>query len=176
MTRALGATIIVGLGLVGLAMEAGLDDARADESRLARFHEAARALVLKRFPEAKAEADGDRLRYAHATRTFQVHLPLKTGEWQDAVAMTGPKKGGILIEIELREGRWEGAAVVPQSFDHHYFDVLLLAPYAKSHDRHLVVRIATPRLGADAELVEAFTKLANDFAAHLPPPSPEGPR
>lgn len=73
-----------------------------------------------------------------------VHEPLKTGEWQDAFEMKGPNRGGILGDITLEEGPYQGAAEVPQSFDKRYFTMLLMAPDLPALGGHLRVELWYP--------------------------------
>src|SRR5438034_7173328 len=58
-----------------------------------------------------------------------VHEPLKTGEWQDARETIGPQRGGVVGNMELRTGKYLGAAAVPQAFDKRYFTLQVMAPY-----------------------------------------------
>ena len=63
------------------------------------------------------------------TRRFMVHEPLKTGEWQHARETIGPQRGGVVGNMELRAGKYLGAAAVPQAFDKRYFTLQVTAPY-----------------------------------------------
>jgi len=58
-----------------------------------------------------------------------VHEPLKTGEWQHARETIGPQRGGVVGNMELRTGKYLGAAAVPQAFDKRYFTLQVMAPY-----------------------------------------------
>src|SRR5262249_7173491 len=73
-------------------------------------------------------------------RPFMVHEQLKTGEWQDARETIGPQRGGVVGDMELRSGKYLGAAVVPQAFDKRYFTLLVMAPYSDARDAHRVRR------------------------------------
>ena len=94
-------------------------------------------------------------------------MPLKTGEWQDPWEERGPKKGGILGDIELRDGQYVGAAVVPQTFDRKYYSILLLAPYSKKFDCHLYVHIYHPHLDDESGFIKEITDIINSFENRL---------
>ena len=72
-------------------------------------------------------------------------------------------KGGILGTIELREGQYGGAAMVPQTFDRHYYKVMLMAPFSEKHNHHLYVHLYIPRLESNHEFIKEFTELVNGF-------------
>ena len=72
-----------------------------------------------------------------------VHEPLKTGEWQDARETIGPQRGGVVGNMELRTGKYLGAAAVPQAFDKRYFTLQVMAPdFFLSEFTDLVTRFA----------------------------------
>jgi len=102
----------------------------------------------------------------HDTRAFIVHEPLRTGEWQDPRETRGPKLGGILCDIALQKGPYQGAAMVPQTFDKRYFRLLIMAPYSRKHDAHLYVHLAYPG-NVSGEFLRDFTGLVTDFERHL---------
>ena len=92
-----------------------------------------------------------------------IHTALKTGEWQAANEVEGPKRhGGVLGELEVRPGRWAGAAVVPQTFDQQYFTTYVMAPYAEGCDCHLVADLHYPDT-VDGDFIERWTRLINEF-------------
>jgi hypothetical protein len=121
-----------------------------------------RALFLKHYPKVTSHLLGDKIHFEHDTRVFIVHEPQKTGEWQDPWETRGPKPGGILCDMTLHKGPYQGAAAVPQSFDKRYFTTLLLAPYSRERDVHLQVHLSYPR-NVNAEFLKEFTKLLDEF-------------
>src|SRR5262245_11085322 len=116
------------------------------------FYREVRAVVRRYYPEATSHQLGAKLHFEHDTRVFVVHEPLKTGEWQDPWEERGPKSRGIIGDMQVLPGRWQGAAVVPQSFDRRYFTHLLMAPYSAELDAHLHVSIKYPRAVPDGFL------------------------
>src|SRR6185436_9507143 len=114
------------------------------------------------YPKATSHLLKEKMHFEHDTRIFIVHEPTKTGEWQDPWETRGPKPGGILCEIERREGKYEGAAVVPQTFDKRYFRVLVMAPYSNKHNAHLYIHLSYPGNVKD-DFLKQFTELANGW-------------
>ena len=70
-------------------------DAAARHESLVR---AVRDLVRRHYPEATAQLVGNKIHFGQRTRVFLVHLPLKTGEWQDPIEMCGPEEGKVAAE------------------------------------------------------------------------------
>ena len=58
-----------------------------------------------------------------------------------------------------------GAAVVPQRFDRHYYDVYLMAPYSAKLDCHLYVHLLLPKRGVPEGFLAEFTDIVNRFDA-----------
>ena len=101
--------------------------------------------VLERYsPGARSQVRGSVLEFEHDTRVFLIHIPLKTGEWQEAREIKGPNRGGILGTIELRDGRYDGAAVLPQTFDERYFETLVMAEPSPDETQYLYVHLSYP--------------------------------
>jgi hypothetical protein len=90
-----------------------------------------------------------------------VHFPLKTGEWQPTREVKGPKQKGILGSVKLQKGRYEGAALLPQTFDSCYFSGMVPAPYCRECDSHLYVHLSVPRLGRNEQFIKEFHDLVN---------------
>jgi hypothetical protein len=142
------------------------DDASARLPALTRFNTEVERVVKHYYPDARIEPAKHGIAFEFNARKFMIHHASKTGEWQDAREEKGPQKGGVLCEMELRAGKWAGAAIVPQTFDYHYFKLLLLAPYSKKHDCCLMVRLSYPS-DAKADFIESLSSLANEFEKHL---------
>src|SRR5262245_41598895 len=77
-----------------------------------------RKLVEKHYPKAKVTLKDQTIHFEFNTRKFMIHELTRIGdEWQDAFEEPGPQPGGIYGDIELRQGKYGGAAVVPQDFN-----------------------------------------------------------
>src|SRR5262249_47102325 len=95
------------------SMIAGIGLARAsdEDRRLDRLYKMTTTLVLKYYPDAKTEFKQHTIHFEARARPFMVHEQLKTGEWQDARETIGPQRGGVVGDMELRSGKYLGAAV-----------------------------------------------------------------
>jgi hypothetical protein len=67
-----------------------------------------RKLVEQHYPKGKVTLKDQTIHFEFNVRQFMIHEPLLTGEWQDAHEETGPQKGGIHGDIELRAGKYGG--------------------------------------------------------------------
>jgi hypothetical protein len=103
-----------------------------------------RPVLQRYYPQAKSQVRGEVLQFEQDTRVFLIHIPLKTGEWQEAREVKGPNQGGILCTIELRNGRYDGAAVLPQTFNDRYFETLVMAEASPDQSRYLYVHLSYP--------------------------------
>lgn len=129
------------------------------------FYASLQSVFIKHYPAVRVSAKDKTVTFDHDTRLFLIHEPLKTGEWQDATEQRGPKKGGVYCKIVSEKGIYSGAAEVPQTFDKHYFTVLLLAPYSKRLDCHLHVLLLYPS-DASKQFLRDFADAINKFSAH----------
>jgi hypothetical protein len=129
---------------------------------LSGFYSSLRTVFTKHYPAVKMSTKDKTVTFDHDTRLFMIHEALKTGEWQEAREQRGPKKAGVYCEIVSESGPYNGAAVVPQAFNKHYFTVLLLAPYSRRLDRHLHVLLSYPA-DASKEFLREFTDTVNKF-------------
>ncbi len=120
-------------------------------------------LVTQYYPKAEIVEKENRLECRFNTRKFMIHLPLKTGEWQEAREMEGPDRGGMTCVISFQKGRWMGAAMVPQTFEYHYYASTLSCPYNKKLDMHLVSHVNFPR-NVKPEFLKSYSQLVNAFA------------
>src|SRR6185295_5427713 len=131
-------------------------------SRLERFYSELRTLFRRHYPHVTSHLLDEKLHFEQDTRIFIVHEPRKTGEWQDPWETRGPNPGGILCEIEMRQGKYEGAAVLPQTFDKRYFNVLVMAPYSQKHNAYLYVHLSYPGNVSD-DFLKQFTEIVNGW-------------
>ncbi|MBP9089689.1 hypothetical protein KBI23_01585 [bacterium] len=122
-----------------------------------------KALLLEFYPQSTFTKKPDGFECRFNTRTFLIHHALKTGEWQEARAQEGPNRGGILCSVTESAGRYAGAAMVPQQFEYRYFSCLLMAPYNKNIDRHLIAHLYFPD-NVKPQLLKRFNELITSFA------------
>ena len=131
------------------------------------FYSNVRNLVRRYYPQATSHLLANKIHFEHETRVFVVHEPLKNGRWQDPWEQRGPKKDGILGEIEFRRGRYAGAAVGPQIFEKPYFRIFLLAPYSEECDCHLYTHLTYPPT-AVPKFLQEFQTTVESFEKFLP--------
>ena len=121
-------------------------------------------LLTQHYPQAKFERSNGNFVAKFDTRTFMIHHALKTGEWQEARPQEGPNRKGIQCSISSAPGRWAGAAMVPQSFEYHYFTSLLMAPYNEKLNRHLIAHLDYPN-GTSPQLLTEYQKVLAGFSS-----------
>jgi hypothetical protein len=138
------------------------EESQIQDPRFRTFYREIETLVNRHYPEATCHLSGNIVSFSFDTQPFLVHFPLKTGEWQEAREVKGPKQKGILGSVELRKGRFGGAAMLPQTFDTYYFSDMASAPYSAACDSHLYVHLLVPRFGRNNEFVKEFHDLVNN--------------
>lgn len=144
----------------------GADEEALQNPALKKFYSELQTLFRKHYPNATSHMLKNSMHFEHDTRVFIVHEPLKTGEWQDPWETRGPKPGGILCDITLEKGKYQGQAKVPQTFDKRYFRILLMAPYSAERDCHLCVRLSYPA-NVNNDFLKEFMELVADFQRHV---------
>jgi hypothetical protein len=138
------------------------------------FYSELQSLFRKYYPDATSHLLRDKIHFEHDTRLFIVHEPWMTGEWQDPWEERGPKRGGILCDITLQQGKYQGQATVPQTFDKRYFKVLLLVGYSAKQDAHVHVLLSYPANVRD-DFLKEFTGLVNNFPKYVETPTERKP-
>jgi hypothetical protein len=138
----------------------------AEDRLLERLFAATKALVLKYYPDAQTELTGHTIHFEVRTRRFMIHEPLRTGDWQDAREIVGPQRGGVIGNMELRSGKYPGAAMVPQAFDKRYFTLQVMAPYSEARGAHLYTHLLYPG-DANRLFLSEFTDLVTRFTEYL---------
>lgn len=128
------------------------------------FQEEIKTTVARHFPTATFESHGRCISFEAKARDFMVHLPLKTGEWQKATKVRGPKKGGVVGSLELVRGPYQGAAAVPQSFNRHYFEVWLQVVPMRADSGHIRITLSEPTQ-AKANFAREVQQVAAKYAA-----------
>jgi hypothetical protein len=142
------------------------DDGALQNPALKRFYAELQTLFRKEYPEVTSDFLKDEIRFEFNTRVFIVHETDMTGRWQDPSEERGPNPGGILCDITLKSGPYDGQIVVPQTFDEHYFKVLVLAPNSAKQDKYLMVHLYYPQ-NVSPDFLKRFTELVNDFDKYL---------
>lgn len=133
-----------------------------------KFADAMEHLLKRYYKDIKRiDISNETVRFEYNNMKFMVHLPLKTGEWQPAHEEIGPQRHGIACALSLSPGKWMGAAMMPQVFDHHYYKILGMAPYDEQKDCHLHASLSYPESDISPGLMKEYQKLVNSFGSYL---------
>jgi hypothetical protein len=128
-----------------------------------------RSVIHQYYPEATIKIDAyDDIRVEHNTRVFLIHYPTKTGEWQEASEVSGPRLGGIFLALGVRDGDYAGPAFLPMTTDRCYFSEYVTVFYSESIDAyvHLTLRYLNEypsHMMSDIEVLLSNFELWLDF-------------
>ena len=134
---------------------------------LKRFYSELQTIFRNQYPDVTSDLLKDKIHFECDTRLFIVHEEGMSGRWLDPWEERGPKPGGILCDITLEKGKYQGQAIVPQTIDKRYFKFLMMAPYSEKQDIHLIVYLSYPQNVSD-DFLKRFTKLVNSFDKYFP--------
>lgn len=134
------------------------------------FTGALEKLLTKYYPKiqrTRVPLDPGVVQFEYNTMKFMIHSPLKTGEWQPARETLGPQRHGVICGVRVNAGKYMGAAMVPQVFDHRYYNTLLMAPYSETKDCHLHATLSYPEADVDSNFLREYQRLINSFQDYL---------
>ncbi len=144
------ATIIVSLSAFillpqGFAAETTSNGIDSIESRLVE-------LLKEYYTKAKVTKEANKIHFEYKVRPFM------TGNRQEMA----PDFAGIMGDIELKPGRYEGKAQLPQNYnEYNFYSVILMAPYSSKDNGHFYTRLAYPP-DAPPEFLDRFKDLVNE--------------
>lgn len=116
-------------------------------------------LVKEYYPKAKIESKNQLLHVSFKGRPYI--LPSTNKE------EIGPDWGGLVFDMELKDGPYAGVHQVPKKFNEYsFYNVELFAPYSKKYNRHLLTRICYP-FDTAPEFLKRFKKVVEDFEQYL---------
>lgn len=99
--------------------------------------------IRKHCPEATIEVTADKFLAKHGTMMFIIHNESKTGEFfSQTCQREGPNFKGFILAISLYDGRYEGAASVPQTIRGPYFSTFIDAPAAEEGKKHYQIHFS----------------------------------
>ena len=165
-TKSIGPLLLALLGILITTPAKAADAETLQNPALKRFYPELQTLFRHQYPTVTSDLLKDKIHFECDTRLFVVHEADMTGRWQDPWEERGPNPGGILCDITLEKGKYQGQAVVPQTFDKRYFKLLLLAPYSEKQDEHLEVHLYYPR-NVNDDFLKQFTELVNNFEKYV---------
>jgi len=161
-TKLTGPLLLASFGILITLSARAADDSALQNPAFKGFYSELKTLFRKHYPQSTSHLFKDSVHFESDTRVLVVHEETMNGDWQDPWETRGPKPGGILGEIRFMKGNYQEHAAGPQTFDKRYFKILLLAPYSKKHDAHIVVRLSYPR-NVQEDFLKEFTKLVNEL-------------
>ena len=99
--------------------------------------------IRKYCPEAKIEATEYAFIAKYGTMMFTLHSVSKTGEVSpQTYQREGPNVKGFILGIALQDGKYEGAAMVPQTLQGPYFPTFIDAPATDDGKKHYQVHFS----------------------------------
>ncbi len=115
----------------------------AEDAALDGVQRAVAPVIRQYFPEAEVKRTDTSYIAKHGVMQFTVHGQSKTGE---IAAQThqeeGPNYRGFILDIALQDGRYQGAAVIPQHLKRPYWTTFIDAAAVAGEDKHLWIRFS----------------------------------
>ncbi len=170
---------LLSIMLFAVASTTAQEAKKADVPMLTELSRKIASLVQEYYPEAGLTNSERTIHFEWRARAFMVHEPLMTGDWQDARAVRGPNRGGVVCDISLHLGKYENTqwdrTAAPAghrywAFDKRYYQELLFIPYSSVRDCHLYVLLRIPA-DASPKFIERFDDLISNFEGLLKPSS-----
>lgn len=116
-------------------------------------------LVLEYFPKAKIKQTSTHLHVEFKSRPYDIPSVNKVEQ--------GPDWGGILFDMDLKDGQYSGVHAVPKKFNEYsYYHVMLYAPFSTKLNKHLETRIAYP-FDVPPDFLKRFVSLVENFEQHF---------
>lgn len=113
------------------------------------------------YPKAKITRVGNKIHFEHRTRPNLNTLTKKTE--------TIPDFGGVIGDLELKPGEYNGPVKLPQKYaEYAFYSVILMAPYVQSTNVHIYTRLAYPS-DTPQDFTDQFESLMRSFADGTPP-------
>lgn len=135
--------------------------ASIDEALENRVFDEMSKFIRESYPKAKFSKVGPKIHFEYKTRP---NLNTLTGKTE-----TIPDFGGVIGDLELKPGEYNGTVKLPQHYaEYAFYSVILVAPYVQSSNIHIYTRLAYPSDTAQS-FTDAFEKLMKSFANGTPP-------
>ncbi|MEX0774398.1 MAG: hypothetical protein WD042_01665 [Phycisphaeraceae bacterium] len=125
---ALAILVLVGIGAVGTP----------PDDLVERLTDA----VRKHCPDASIDLN-EGFAAMHGTMVYTIHSVSKTGEVSERTYQRkGPNYKGFMLNVSLRDGKYEGAAATPQTLHEHYFATFVDAVPADEGQKYYEIRFS----------------------------------
>lgn len=100
-------------------------------------------VLRKRCPEAIIEVTKEAFTAKYGTIVYTLHSRSKTGEvYPQTYQQEGPNFKGFMLSVSLQEGKYGGAAVVPQTLQGPYFPTFLDAVSVEDGKKYYMVHFS----------------------------------
>ena len=83
--------------------------------------------------------------------------------YENPVIVRGPQKGGVEADLELMPGKYNGQAVLPQTFEHVNYMSFGLAPYSSTCDCYWSVSLKYPKDDISQDFLKQFRERVQKF-------------
>lgn len=136
--------------------------ATVSEAHTALFNDIEQ-LIKEYYSKVKISKQAKSIHFEHKVRTFLAPITQRPEK--------GPDLGGIICNLEVVPGPYAGKEKLPKQFNEHFHSVLIMAPYSKPANCHLMARI---EFAPDAapEFLEKFRALVNSYDQPGEPSTP----
>jgi len=112
--------------------------------------------IRKHCPGATMEVTEKGFKAKHGTIVYTLHAQSKTGEvYAQTYQQEGPNYKGFILTISLHDGKYEGAAMVPQTLQGPYFPTFIDAVPVENGKKHYQIHFSYGN-GLDRELMKAI--------------------
>jgi len=99
--------------------------------------------IRKKCPEAKIEVTTGAFVAKHGTMMFTLHSTAKSGEISSQTyQQEGPNFKGFILRVALEDGKYGGAAKVPQTLQDSYFPTFIDTPATDDGKKHYQVHFS----------------------------------
>ncbi len=116
-------------------------------------------LVKEFYPKAKIKQSPTHLHVEFKSRPYDIPSLNKIEP--------GVDWGGILFDMDLKDGQYSGVHAVPKKFNEYsYYHVMLYAPYSAKLNKHLEARIVYP-FDVPPDFLKRFVSLIENFDQHF---------
>ena len=97
-------------------------------------------VVQRYYSDAEIAQDDGKLTAKHGTMVFTVHRHWKTGEIRkETDEVEGPNFRGFVLRISVRDGKYEGQAMVPQTLREPYWQTYIDRPPTEDGKGYYVI-------------------------------------
>ncbi len=126
-----------------IAMLAVASPVLADDTPLSQVAELLSKVAEEMKPVASVEQNGRSVILSHRTRTYMVYSTDKLGRHSEkAHEEVGPMYDGMIVQVTVQDGRYAGAAEIPQDLQEPYWKTFVNAYPISKGKQHLHVNIS----------------------------------